>query len=100
MREMLQLQSRFERTRGARAMAFLESKRFRAAFDLLVLRARAGNADPALAHFWTTLQALPPEQRRRELGLGNAKAGSNVRRRRRRRGRREADGAPEQLSPV
>ena len=54
MREMLQLQTRFEKTHGARALAFLESKRFRAAYDLLVLRALVGNADAKLAHWWTT----------------------------------------------
>ncbi len=56
MREMLQLQTRFDKTRGVRALAFLESKRFRAAYDLLLLRAGAGNADPELAHWWTTIQ--------------------------------------------
>jgi len=69
MREMLQLQTRFDKTRGARALVFLESKRFRAAYDLFVLRAQVGNADPALAHWWTTLQSLPPSQQRQELGL-------------------------------
>ena len=72
MREMLQLQTRFDKTHGARALAFLESKRFRAAYDLLVLRALVGNADAKLAHWWTTIQALPPEQQRRELGLDSS----------------------------
>ncbi len=89
MREMLQLQSRFDKTRGARALAFIESKRFRAAYDLLVLRARVGNADPELAHWWTTLQQLPPEQQRHELGLDRPGAQG----RRRRRGPRRS-GAP------
>jgi poly(A) polymerase len=97
MREMLQLQTRFDKTHGARALAFLESKRFRAAYDLLVLRALVGNADGKLAHWWTTIQALPPEEQRRELGLGSGGSG----RRRRRGGRgggREPDApAPDQL---
>lgn len=87
MREMLQLQIRFDKTRGARALAFLESKRFRAAYDLLLLRAAAGNADAGLAQWWTTLQGLSPEEQRRELGLG--RAGPAGRRRRGRGGRRE-----------
>ncbi len=101
MREMLQLQTRFEKPRGARALAFLESKRFRAAYDLLMLRARAGNADANLAHWWTTIQALPPEQQRRELGLeGGGRGGGKSRRRRggRRGGRTDAP-APDQ-SPL
>lgn len=95
MREMLTLQSRFDKTRGARALAFLESKRFRAAYDLLMLRAAVGNADGRLAHWWTTLQSLPVEQQRRELGLDRpAKAAG---RRGRRGGRRRAAGASESL---
>jgi poly(A) polymerase len=89
MREMLQLQTRFDKTRGARALAFLESKRFRAAYDLLMLRASAGNADPDLAHWWTTIQELPPAQQRRELGLD--RGGHGRRRRGARRGRRASD---------
>jgi len=97
MREMLQLQSRFERTRGARAAAFLESKRFRAAYDLLVLRASVGNADPALAHWWTTIQALPPGEQRKELGFREAGDG---RRRRRRGGRRQERATTDQSPPA
>jgi len=88
MREMLQLQSRFDKTQGARALAFLESKRFRAAYDLLMLRAAVGNADADLAHWWTTIQSLPPEQQRREIGLDREGAG----RKRRRGGRRGSRG--------
>jgi poly(A) polymerase len=84
---MLQLQTRFDKTRGARALAFLESKRFRAAYDLLMLRASAGNADADLAHWWTTVQALPPDQQRRELGL-DRDGGRGRRRRGPRRGKR------------
>lgn len=85
MREMLQLQIRFDKTRGARALVFLQSPRFRAAYDLLLLRAGAGNADPGLTHWWSTLQALPPEEQRRELGL--QRAGAPGRRRSGRGGR-------------
>lgn len=104
MREMLQLQSRFEKTRGARALAFIESKRFRAAYDLLVLRSLVGNADPALAHWWTTIQALPQSQQRQELGLGTGGGGTTTGRRRRRGGRRGARGegevAPDPIPPA
>ncbi len=94
MREMLQLQSRFEKTRGGRALAFLESKRFRAAYDLLMLRAAAGNADAGVAHWWTTIQSLPPEQQRRELGLERDGAGKRRRRGGRRGGRGRQGIAP------
>jgi len=100
MREMLQLQARFDLTRGARALAFLESDRFRAAYDLYLLRARVGNADPAIADWWTRLQELPADQRRQALGVGRSGGGDGDgtprRPRRRRRGhRRVREDAPE-----
>jgi poly(A) polymerase len=94
MREMLQLQTRFDKTRGARALAFLESKRFRAAYDLLMLRASAGNADANLARWWSTVQALPADQQRRELGLDRDGG-----RGRRRRGARRGKRAPVRAAP-
>jgi poly(A) polymerase len=101
MREMLQLQTRFDRTRGARALAFIASNRFRAAYDLYVLRARAGNADRGIADWWTRLQELAPEEQRRALGVGGRSDGATAasepgeRRpgRRRRGGRRRRRGA-------
>lgn len=84
MREMLQMQIRFDKTRGARALAFLQSRRFRAAYDLLLLRAAVGNADQTLAEWWTRLQSLPADEQRRELGLDRAKSEGSRRRRRRR----------------
>ncbi|MBW7931041.1 MAG: polynucleotide adenylyltransferase PcnB [Gammaproteobacteria bacterium] len=93
MREMLQLQVRFDKTRGARALVFLQSERFRAAYDLLLLRAAAGNADKGLAEWWTRLQSLSPGEQRRELGLERAGEGKGSSRRRPGR-RRPARSAP------
>jgi poly(A) polymerase len=91
MRELLALQPRFHRREGRRAVAFLQHPRFRAAYDFLVLRAEAGGEDPAIAQWWTELQALPPaEQSQRagaESGEGAPREGG-PRRRRRRGGRR------------
>jgi poly(A) polymerase len=91
MRELLALQPRFHRREGRRAVAFLQHPRFRAAYDFLVLRAEAGGEDPAIAQWWTELQALPPaEQLQRagaESGEGAPRDGG-PRRRRRRGGRR------------
>ena len=90
---MLQLQTRFHKMRGARALAFIESNRFRAAYDLLMLRARVGNAEPELARWWTQIQTLPPAEQRRELGVA-AGGGS-----RRRRGGRRAEGSASDPHP-
>jgi len=56
MKEMLVLQRRFAHRGGQRAQKLLEHKRFRAAYDFLVLRSRAGEVDPALADWWTRFQ--------------------------------------------
>lgn len=83
MQEIWSLQPRFGHTRGKRPQRLLAHPRFRAAYDFLLLRAAAGEADPELAAWWTALQdgnteAPPP-----------SKPGSASRRpRRRRRGKR------------
>ena len=96
MREMYALQPRLEGPRGRRALRLLEQPRFRAAYDLLTLRASLGLAEPELAQWWTTLQAANPADRERMVeaapGGHTAGAGSSTgtgapRRRRRRRSR-------------
>ncbi len=93
MRELLALQPRFHRREGRRALGFLAHPRFRAAYDFLLLRAEAGAEDPAIAHWWTEIQTLSPDQQRERAGSeGGAGAGGGdetaPRRRRRRRGGR------------
>jgi poly(A) polymerase len=78
MRDVLQLQPRFENRRGRRAAGLLEHRRFRAAYDLLVLRGAAGEVDPELVAFWTRVQELEGGERQQEFG------GEGRRRRRRR----------------
>jgi poly(A) polymerase len=63
VREMYALQPRLEQPRGKRALRLLEQPRFRAAFDLLTLRAQLGLAPPAMANWWTRLQEAEPAQR-------------------------------------
>ena len=97
VREMYALQPRLEGPRGRRALRLLEQPRFRAAFDLLTLRAALGLADPATAEWWTTLQAASPAEREQmvEAAPGASRAsgtaaganpGAPRRRRRRSRG--------------
>ncbi|MDX1481664.1 MAG: polynucleotide adenylyltransferase PcnB [Woeseiaceae bacterium] len=89
MRDMLALQPRFEKTRGIRAMRLLEHRRFRAAYDFLMLRAEVGEADGDLARFWTDVQTQDEDARRQsfEVGGGN-KPAARTRRRGRRRNRK------------
>lgn len=58
MKEMMVMQLRLQKTRGRRVLGMLAHPRFRAAYDFLLLRTRAGDGDPALAEFWTGLQGM------------------------------------------
>ena len=92
MRELLALQPRFHRREGRRALSFIGHPRFRAAYDFLLLRAEAGAEDPAIAQWWTEIQALPQDQQlvrvESEVGGGQGGPDGGPRRRRRRRGGR------------
>ena len=86
MREIWELQLRFPRRHGKGAARLLEHKRFRAAYDFLLLRAESGAADPELAQWWTRFQELGPDQRKAMVrALAPATAERPKRRRRRRR---------------
>jgi poly(A) polymerase len=67
MREMYALQPRLEQPRGKRALRLLEQPRFRAGYDLLILRAQFGLASADIAAWWTRLQEITPEERLKAL---------------------------------
>jgi poly(A) polymerase len=95
VKELFALQPRLEQPRGRRALRLIENPRFRAAYDLLLLRAKIGMASRAVADWWTKLQEAGGEERGRmadALDGGGGRRGSEggstrgPRRRRRRRG--------------
>jgi poly(A) polymerase len=88
MRDLVMLQPRFERRSGRRALRLLEHPKFRAAYDLLLLRAAAGEADPELAQWWTRLQEIPEQERVAEVEARPAEPGEAPARRRSRRRRK------------
>jgi len=67
LREMFALQPRLEYPRGRRALRVLEHPRFRAAYDLLLLRAQAGLALQERADWWKRLQEVSPAEREQML---------------------------------
>jgi poly(A) polymerase len=81
MREIWDLQPRLEERQGKRPYRLVTHPRFRAAYDFLVLRAGAGEADPELAAWWTRFQEANAEER-------SGMTGASKRRRPRRRRRR------------
>ncbi|MEP6875899.1 MAG: polynucleotide adenylyltransferase PcnB, partial [Burkholderiales bacterium] len=67
MREIWQMQPRFERRQGNSTMALLEQPRFRAGFDFLRLRGDAGEIDAELANWWEDFSLADDEGRRQLL---------------------------------
>jgi len=88
MKELLSMQRRFNQRRGQRAARLLEHKRFRAAYDFLLLRASVGEVEQELADWWTGLQDSSPAEEQAESGAKRKR-----RPRRSRRGRSRAQGA-------
>ncbi len=88
MREIWEIQLRLPRRHGKSVERVFEHKRFRAAYDFLLLRAQSGAADPELSDWWTRFQELGPDQRK-ALVRAAAPAAERPKRRRRRPVRRE-----------
>jgi poly(A) polymerase len=87
VRDMFALQPQLENPRSRRVLRLIEQPRFRAAYDLLLLRAGVGMAQREVAEWWTALQAASPQQRQEmALALEAARGG---------RGGREEGGAGE-----
>jgi len=88
--EMFSLQPRLEHPTGRRSLRLLTHPRFRAAYDLLLLRAELGLASAEMARWWTHVQEVPHEEQGRMAdALAQAPGPRSGRRRRRgRRGRR------------
>ena len=86
MREMLALQPRFLLMKGKRAMKLLDHRRFRAAYDFMMLRAEAGEVGVEVADFWTEAQTLTVDERAERFQLSaHPEKGRRPRARRRRR---------------
>jgi poly(A) polymerase len=86
MREIWNLQHRFEQRAGKRPHRLLTHPRFRAAYDFLLLRAESGEADRELADWWTRFQEVEAEERN---SMTRPPKGSGEKRRRRRGRRRK-----------
>ncbi len=83
MKEIIVMQRRFLTRKGLRAARLLQHKRFRAAYDFLLLRSQVGEVDPELVAWWTEVQTLSPAEQRDAFGMTRARS------QRRRRGRRK-----------
>ena len=86
MREMLALQPRFGVRRGKRGLKFLEHRRFRAAYDFMLLLSEVGQVDTDVAKFWTAVQTQSADVRAKSFELGSTPNKKRRRRRRRKKG--------------
>jgi len=67
IREICLLQHRFTYRRGRQPYRLLEHPRFRAGYDLLLLRAQTGEPVQELAEWWQQFYSAMPEQREKML---------------------------------
>ena len=63
MREIWEFQLRLQRRTGRKAAELIEHRRFRAAYDFLLLREQAGEDTGGLGQWWTEIQDLTADQR-------------------------------------
>jgi poly(A) polymerase len=85
MREIWEFQLRLQNRRGRKAAELVDHRRFRAAYDFLLLREQAGDVTGDLGQWWTEFQTLPMEQRLEQAALEKGPSGG-----RRSRGRRSS----------
>ncbi len=63
MKEIWEFQLRLQRQQGRKAAELVDHRRFRAAYDFLLLREQAGEDTNGLGDWWTHFQTLPFEER-------------------------------------
>ena len=85
MREIWEFQLRLQNRRGKKAAELVDHRRFRAAYDFLLLREQAGEETGDLGSWWTDFQQLPMDQRLQQAALESGPQGG-----RRSRGRRSS----------
>lgn len=83
MREIWEFQLRLQRNHGRKAAELVDHRRFRAAYDFLLLREQAGEETGNLGSWWTAFQELPMEQRLQQATDGKGSPGGRRTRTRR-----------------
>ncbi len=86
MTEIWDMQWFFEQRRAKSIRRILDERRFRAAYDFLLLRHKVGEVETELVDWWTEIQELNPDQQAQMINKLRGQApGKNSRGRRRRR---------------
>ena len=94
IREIWDMQERLPRRSGKRADLLLDNPRFRAGYDFLLLREKAGEETDGLGEWWTDYQDANDSERREMISELGGKDETGAPRKRRRSGtkRKRADG--------
>jgi poly(A) polymerase len=87
MREIWSMQPRFEKRVGRYPYRLIESPRFRAGYDFMLLRCATGEKNPALGEWWSSFIASDPAEQEALMAsvkneTGNSAAPTKRRRRR------------------
>lgn len=90
MKEIWEFQIRLKKTKGRWPHQLMEHKRFRAAYDFLLLRERAGQNLNGLGNWWTEFQNKHPAPARANLSEHKPSARPSRRRNNRNRGPKPA----------
>jgi poly(A) polymerase len=83
MRDIWELQLRFNRRSGKRPEQLLEHRYFRAGYDFLLLREQSGDAEEGLAQWWQAFQEAHPDIRHNMLSHSKPAPSRRPRKRRR-----------------
>jgi len=87
-KEIWCMQPRFHKRRGKRALNLINERRFRAAYDFLLLRVDEEPELAEMAQWWTDIQAVDHEERMKMIQAAPGGGGGGKKRRRRPRKRK------------
>jgi len=94
MREIWSMQPRFEKRVGRYPYRLIESPRFRAGYDFMLLRCATGEQNPALGQWWTDFIAADSGAQEALLASVKNEVGSAVKTAAKRRRRRKPKASP------
>jgi poly(A) polymerase len=94
MREIWSMQPRFEKRVGRYPYRLIESPRFRAGYDFMLLRCATGEKNPSLGEWWTSFIASDPEGQEALMASVKNETGNSAAPAKRRRRRKPKSAAP------
>jgi poly(A) polymerase len=94
MREIWSMQPRFERRVGRYPFRLIESPRFRAGYDFMLLRCATGELNPAIGQWWTDFIAADPAGQDELMASAKNESGNTASPAKRRRRRKPKSAVP------